>query len=82
MRSRHVSSMASESQIYARSIREMNAIRTTAILMWIVGLLVLALRFASRRISKAGFWWDDWLLVPAVVRLETLSLEYFSCPND
>ena len=29
----------------------------------------LMLRFLSRKLSDAGFWWDDWLALAAWVRL-------------
>ena len=34
-----------------------------------LAVLVVILRFISRKISKAPYWWDDWLMVPAIVRL-------------
>ncbi len=38
----------------------------------ILSTLVVALRFIARRVAKAGLWWDDWVIVPALVG--TLSL--------
>jgi hypothetical protein len=35
---------------------------------WALATIAMALRFACRRISKAGFWWDDYLMIPAYVR--------------
>ncbi|KAF2791430.1 hypothetical protein K505DRAFT_309506 [Melanomma pulvis-pyrius CBS 109.77] len=34
---------------------------------WALATIALTLRFICRRISKAGFWWDDYLMVPAYV---------------
>lgn len=34
----------------------------------ILSTFVVALRFIARRVSKAGLWWDDWVIVPALVR--------------
>lgn len=28
--------------------------------------IAVALRFLSRRISGAGFWWDDWVILVAM----------------
>lgn len=29
--------------------------------------LFVILRFISRKVSKNGFWWDDWMILPAMV---------------
>lgn len=29
--------------------------------------IAICLRFLSRRLSRAQFWWDDWLMLPAIV---------------
>jgi len=34
---------------------------------WALATIAIGLRFACRRLSRAGFWWDDWLMVPAYV---------------
>ena len=33
----------------------------------ILAAIVVILRFVSRRIAHANLWWDDWLMLPAVV---------------
>lgn len=33
-----------------------------------IATTVLLLRFISRKLSDAGFWWDDWLVLAAWVR--------------
>lgn len=32
-----------------------------------IATLALSLRFISRKLSNAGFWWDDWLSLAAWV---------------
>ena len=32
-----------------------------------ISTLALSLRFLSRKLSNAGFWWDDWLALAAWV---------------
>ena len=44
-----------------------DAIRVSALALWFYALLGLCLRVLARRLSKAGFWYDDWLLIPAFV---------------
>lgn len=34
---------------------------------WAFAVIAVALRFFARRVSRAGFWWDDWLMIPALV---------------
>jgi len=42
-------------------------IAVSAVLIAISTIAVI-LRFLSRMVSKAGLWWDDWLIVGAMVR--------------
>jgi len=42
-------------------------IAVSAVLIAISTIAVI-LRFMSRMVSKAGLWWDDWLIVAAMVR--------------
>ena len=37
----------------------------------IIATSALSLRFVSRKLSDAGFWWDDWLALAAWVYLVT-----------
>ena len=46
-------------------------IAVSAILI-IISTIAVILRFVSRMVSKAGLWWDDWLIVGAMVRLDGL----------
>lgn len=38
-----------------------------AITLIILETTAVAVRFLSRYLSKAGFWWDDWLILGALV---------------
>lgn len=44
-----------------------NTIRGSIFALWFYAVLGVCLRFLARRLSKAGFWYDDWLLIPAIV---------------
>jgi len=43
-----------------------------SILMTILAIMAVALRFLSRKLSRAGFWWDDWVIVMALARFSIL----------
>ena len=49
------------------AIELVQCMRITALVTWGVAVLALKARILSRAISRAGLWWDDWLLVPAIV---------------
>ena len=51
---------------------------------YILALIAINLRFVSRRLSRAPFWWDDWLMIPAIVsyRIATLSKTFIDCNTD
>lgn len=44
-------------------------IQGSIIATWALALVSVCLRFIARRLSKAGFWYDDWLIVPATVSI-------------
>ena len=46
--------------------------RSLAFVVWTIGLLAIGLRFLSRKISRSGIWWDDWLVLPVLVGLRDL----------
>lgn len=48
-------------------VDERSRVRGVALATWILALVTLSLRFVARRMSSAGFWYDDGLLIPAVV---------------
>ena len=39
---------------------------------WALALIAVCLRFTARRLSKAGFWYDDWLMIPAQVSIHDI----------
>ena len=43
----------------------------TIITFDILALMIVILRFVSRRIAHADLWWDDWLMLPAFVCLDS-----------
>ena len=50
--------------------------RSSAIAVWIMGLMAIGLRFLSRKISGSGIWWDDWLVLPVLVSVRDLSAKH------
>ena len=38
-----------------------------SILVSVLAITAVALRFLSRKLSKAHYWWDDWMIVAALV---------------
>ena len=46
----------------------LTGIRGPIIATWTLALVVIFLRFASRKVSRAGFWYDDWFMIPSIVR--------------
>ncbi len=41
-------------------------IRGGVVSTWILAIIAVVLRFTSRRMARAGFWVDDWLMLPAL----------------
>lgn len=41
--------------------------QSVTIVTWTLAVTASCLRFTARRLSNAGFWYDDWLIVPAMV---------------
>ena len=48
---------------------ETTTVRASVIATWTLMLIVVCLRFFARRVSKAGLWYDDWLVLPATVSI-------------
>ncbi|KKA16364.1 hypothetical protein T310_10060 [Rasamsonia emersonii CBS 393.64] len=42
-------------------------IRGAILSTWLLAVLAVGLRFTSRWLVKAGFWWDDWLILLGLV---------------
>ncbi|MCJ1459972.1 hypothetical protein MMC28_010351 [Mycoblastus sanguinarius] len=60
-----------------------NTIRGVIIATWILAVLAVSFRLFARRLSGAGFWWDDWLMVPALVRMVNYGLgEHWQADQD
>lgn len=43
--------------------------RVGIIATWAIALITVCLRYLARRLSKAGLWYDDWLMIPATVSI-------------
>ncbi len=44
-----------------------HALTAVAITLIVLEITAVAVRFLSRYLSKAGFWWDDWLILAGLV---------------
>ena len=42
----------------------------TSTCLMVVSVVAVALRFLSRKLSGAGFWWDDWMCMIALVKYQ------------
>ena len=60
-------SAASLEDWYGVFFYQRGPIRASVLALWSYAVLGLCLRFLARRLSRAGFWYDDWLLIPAIV---------------
>ena len=47
------------------------AIQGSTSATWALAFIAVMLRFTARRLSKAGFWYDDWTIIPALVGFES-----------
>lgn len=41
----------------------------TTIIFDVLAVIIVLLRFVSRRMAHANLWWDDWFMLPAMVGL-------------
>ena len=48
---------------------ENTLIKGSIIATWALAVIAVCLRFIARRLSKARFWYDDWLVLPATVSI-------------
>ncbi|KAM0799831.1 hypothetical protein BDR22DRAFT_822202 [Usnea florida] len=46
---------------------ELRRLGGSIIATWLIALIAVCLRFLARRLSKAALWYDDWLIIPAVL---------------
>ena len=44
-----------------------------SILLCFLAIKAVTLRFLSRKLSKAQYWWDDWMILAALVSLQFYS---------
>ena len=45
------------------------SVLSATIIPIVFATIFVGLRYVARRLSAADFWWDDWLLIPAIVRV-------------
>ena len=48
------------------------SIYAATFISWGLAVIAVVLRFTARKISKANFWWDDWLMIVALVTFPDL----------
>ena len=51
---------------------ELFRLRGVIIAIWTIALVAVCLRFLARRLSNAGLWYDDWLMIPATVSISPM----------
>ena len=62
-------SQNSSSPSVASLTDELKSDQGTIILLWAIALIAVSSRFLARRLTKAGLWYDDWLMIPAMVSI-------------
>lgn len=75
----------SEQSSYFYVVSNKNAqIKGSIIATWALAVIAVCLRLTARRLSKAGFLYDDWLMVPATVRIAHIdfSSSYVDSPGE
>lgn len=65
--------MATEAHYESRS----SAVYGGTISLLVAATFAVALRLLARGISAAKYWWDDWILVLALVRTDTFLAAQF-----
>ena len=58
-----------QSSVDGNPTDEVMSLRAIVVATWAMALIAVCLRFLARRLSKAGLWYDDWLMVPATVSI-------------
>ena len=46
---------------------ELKSALVCVVTTWVFAFIFFGLRMASRIMSKAGLWWDDWLMILAMI---------------
>ena len=69
-----LSSQMRQSSVDGTPADELTSLRFTIIATWAMALLAVYLRFLARRLSKAGLWCDDWLMIPATVSVPHVTI--------
>ena len=54
-------------ELYAFQMSELVRLQGSILATWALAVIIVCLRFLARRLSKAGLWYDDWLMIPATV---------------
>ena len=54
------------SKIYLNASQQPHILASN-IIACCLAVIAVVLRFASRKLAGAGFWWDDWLILPPIV---------------
>ncbi|KAL8658977.1 MAG: hypothetical protein Q9202_007337 [Teloschistes flavicans] len=52
------------------SATQVPRIQGITIATFCLAIIAVVLRFTARRLTRAAFWWDDWLMLPAIVRCD------------
>ena len=52
--------------------KQANAYAATFI-TWGLAITAVVLRFTARRLSRVKYWWDDWLMLIALVRRDSFA---------
>ena len=64
--------MAQKHSTLDLSASQQPRILASNIVVYCFVVIVVVLRFASRKLAGAGFWWDDWLILPPTVCFELI----------
>ena len=48
---------------------------------FILAVIAISLRFIARRLTRLPYWWDDWLMLPAIVCWSECSISRPSSAN-
>lgn len=54
---------------FSYTVDDVERVQGSNLSTWGLALCAVCLRIHARRLSKAGLWYDDWLMIPAIVRI-------------